>query len=172
MKNQTTFKLPQFTAEQRMLLLLHEISSSQHYAMSKYEKPMDTQEQIKAKQKNYFDNFPFNEQATRDFLAFLKERGWFEKYDVMADSLSDILIYPNYSRGGFRILNVTVGKGVHNTNMYGGHELLDHNYEVNEGEVYITYNTTSCLSGGIFTAVMERKDGINKIIKEYTHSRS
>ena len=162
------FKL---TTEQRMTILLHEIAFSQQQEMNKYAKPMDTKEQVEAKQKEYFAKFPFDEQAVRDFLGCKKEQGYFEKHDVMTAPLSDMLTFPDY-KYGFRILNVTVGKGTHNTMMYGGHELLDKNYEVNENEVYITYNTQQMLSGGKFTVIMKRENGKNEIIKGYTHSRS
>ncbi len=159
------------TPQQRMVLLLHEYGFSQQHKMSKYAKPADTKEQMEAKQKEYFLNFPFDEQAVRDFLSCKKEKGYFEKHDVTIDELSDMLRYPDY-KYGFRIINVTVGKGTHNTMMHGGHELLDQNYEVDEDEVYITYNTQQMMSGGKFTEVMQRKNGKNKIIKGYTHSRS
>ena len=126
----------ELTPQQRMFMLMHEFSFAQQQEMNKHAKPMDTKEQIEAKQKEYFANFPFDEQAVRDFLRCKKEKGYFEKYDVMTAPLIDMLTFPDY-KYGFRILNVTVGKGTHNTMMYGGHELLDKNYEVNENEVYM-----------------------------------
>ncbi len=159
------------TTEQRLVLFWHEQAHRQQNIMSKFAKPMDTQQQVEAKQKQYFSNFPFDEQATRDFLGCFNVGGYFEKHDVKNDELSDMLRFPDY-KYGFRILNVTVGKGTHNTMMYGGDELLDQNYEVNENEVYITYNTQQMLSGGKFTVVMKRENGKNEIIKQYTHSRS
>ena len=122
-------------------------------------------------QRQYFSKFPFDEKAVRDFLSCKKEQGYFKKHDTRIAKLSDMLTYPD-GKHGFRILNITVGKATHNTMIYGGHELLDHNYEVNEDEVYITFNTIQILSGGIYTEVMQRNNGKNKIIKGYTHVRS
>ena len=156
-----------YTIQQRMSIFLHEYSAHSRFEMSKYAKPVDTKEQVEAKQKEYFANFPFDEQAVRDFLSCY---GYFGKHDVMTAPLSDILRFPDYKYGG-RILNVTVGKGTHNTMMHGGGE-FDINYDVNENEVYITYDTTDILSGGIFTAVMQRGNGENKITERFTHSRS
>ena len=155
----------ELTPQQRMTMLLHEFAFSQQQEMNKYTKPMDTREQIESKNKEYFANFPFDEQAVRDFLSCKKEKGYFEKYDVTTAELSEMLRYPDYG-GGFRITNVTVGKGTHHTNMFG-----NKSYEVNENEVYITYNTQQMLSGGKFTAVMKRENCKNEIIKGYTHSR-
>ena len=168
-ENKNKFKI---TPSQRLFILLHEYGVKQNI---KQENNMENIEKLKldfeTKQKEYFDKFPFNEQAVRDFLACKKEGGYFMNFDVNKAKLSDLLTYPDYQYG-FRILNVTVGKGVHNTNMHRGHHLLDKNYDVNEDEVYITYNTQQMMSGGKFTAVMQRKDGKNKIIKSFTHSRS
>lgn len=77
-----------------------------------------------------------------------------------------MLNYPD-DRGGFRILNVTIGKGTHDTKY-----IVNKNYEVNENEVYITYNTIYNLCGGVYTSVMTRINGKNKIIKEYCHALS
>jgi hypothetical protein len=116
-------------------------------------------------------NFPLDEQAVRDFISCKKELGYFENSNPQTDKLSDMIDYPD-AKYGFRIINVTVGKGKHNTMIHGGHKLLDSEYDVNEDEVYITYNTQQMLSGGKFTVVMQRKNGKNKLIKSYTHSRS
>ncbi len=160
----------ELTPKQRICMLMHEFGFYQQKEMNKYAK-LDTKQQVEAKQKEYFANFPFDERAVRDFLSCKKEKGYFDKHNVMTDPLNDMLTFPDY-KYGFRILNVTVGRGTHNTMMYGGHESLDKNYEVNDNEVYITYNTQQMLSGGKFTEVMKRENGKNEIIKEYTHSRS
>jgi hypothetical protein len=160
-----TISLSKFRSlpDQRMNYLLHEYASFVSNISNMQTSPSPD---FKTSQKEYFDNFPFDEQAVRDFLGCKKEKGYFEKFDTKKDKLSDMLRYP-LAGGGFRILNVTIGPGTHNTIFFG-----NKNYEVKEGEVYITYNTRQTLSGGVFTAVMERNNGDNKIIKGFTHSRS
>jgi hypothetical protein len=155
----------ELTPQQRMNLLLHEFAFSQQERKTST-KHVYTQEQIEAKNKEYFEKFPFDEKAIRDFLTCKKELGYFKKFDVTIAELSEMLQCPD-CRHGFRIINVTVGKGMHDTKMVGNKK-----YEVNENEVYITYNTQSMLSGGIFTAIMKRENGKKEIIKVYTHSRS
>lgn len=119
----------------------------------------------------YFDSFPFDEQAVRDFLGCMQVQGYFEDFNVITAPLSEMIGRPG-DRNKLRLTNVTVGAGTHNTMMYAGHPLLDQNYTVNEGEVYITYDTTQHLSGGMVTIVMQRTGDGNKIIKKYVHSRS
>ncbi len=108
----------ELTPQQRMTMLLHEFEFSQQQEMNKYAKPMGTREQIETKNKEYFANFPFDEQAVRDFLSCKKELGYFKNFDVNTAELSDMLRYPDYGVG-FRIINVTVGKGTHDTMTFG-----------------------------------------------------
>ncbi len=150
------------STEQRLTYLLHECAAKVSHDTQKFRKQID----YKAENIKYFENFPFDEQAVRDFLKCKQEGGYFSSHDVYNDKLIDMLNYPD-DRGGFRILNVTVGKGTHDNKCFG-----NKNYEVNENEVYITYNTMYNLCGGIYTSVMTRINGKNKIINGYCHARS
>lgn len=161
-----TISLPKsafkMSTEQRLTYLLHEYAVKTSHDTQKFRKQIDYAEE----NKKYFENFPFDEQAVRDFLKCKQEGGSFSKHDVYNDKLITMLNYPD-DRYGFRILNVTVGKGTHDTKCFG-----NKTYEVNENEVYITYNTIANLCGGKYTSVMTRINGENKIIKEYCHARS
>ncbi|HWY11944.1 MAG TPA: hypothetical protein VN026_11495 [Bacteroidia bacterium] len=151
-------KFKKLSVEQRMFMLMHEFIA--------HNMPPRPYIDHEAEQKKYFENFPFDEQAVRDFLKCRKELGYYENIDIQTVKLSDILSYPDYNYG-FRILNVTVGKGTHK----GGY-VIPENYEVNEDEVYVTYNNMYNLAGGVYTVIMQRKDGVNKLIKSYCHARS
>lgn len=149
---------------QRMIMIFHEFAHKVRNENSKYEVKINHAEE----NKKYFENFPFDEQAVRDFLKCKQELGGFSDCDVYNDKLITMLNYPN-DRYGFRILNVTVGKGTHVKEWHGYKE---REYQVKENEVYITYNDMYNLCGGIYTCVMTRIDGKNKIIKSYCHARS
>ena len=140
----------------RMFILMHEFAHEEYKKMPQ-PPPVDHE----AENKKYFENFPFDEQVVRDFLQC-----YFKDVDMQTVKLSDILCYPNY-RYGFKITNVTVGKGIHK----GGY-IMGEDFEVNEDEVYVTHDDMYGLAGGVYTTVMQRKDGVNKIIKQYCHARS
>lgn len=150
------------TPELRMFILMHEYSH-----IHQIEKEVTNMQQRNAKNKKYFLNFPFDEKVVREFLSCKKEKGYFKLLDVTTIELSEMLKCPDYG-GGFRIINVTIGKGIHNPIL----PFSKTTYNVNEDEVYITYNTQQMLSGGIYTTVMKKENGINRIIKEFIHSRS
>ena len=108
----------------------------------------------------YFYNFPHDENVVRTFIKALQKKGWYNGLDIDNTPLSDMISSPE-GRGP-RIISLTKDSGTHHSSMrVGGASLRSH--EVNEGEVYITFNTMRALSGDCITYVM--KDG--EIINSY-----
>ena len=108
-------------------------------------------------EKEYFDNFPYDETVVRNFLKSLKKRGFYKEVDIDNTPLIDMLSSPE-GRGP-RIISITKDKGIHYSSIYPLHEgetsMFKH--EVNEGETYITFNTMRAMAGDCSTYVI--KDG-------------
>ena len=112
-------------------------------------------------EQTYFNNFPYDESVVRSFLKALQKRGWYEGVDIDNTLLHQMISSPE-GRGA-RIISLTKDIGIHNSSMrIGDASLCSH--EVKEGEVYITFNTMSVLSGDCTTYVMKDGEIVNRYL--------
>ena len=115
--------------------------------------------------KEYFNNFPYDENVVRLFLKALQKRGWYEGVDIDNTPLYEMISSPEGRSA--RIVSLTKDSGIHHSSIHNGVTPL-YSHEVKEGETYITFNTMRALSGDCITYVM--KDG--EIINSYLLARS
>ena len=108
------------------------------------------------------------EQTVRNFLLAMQKLGYFKGVDVITTPLEQ-LIAPSNARRGFRITAITRNIGVHKA-YYKVHTLAE--FEVKEGETYITVNTIAPMSGSVTTYKMELVNGEYTITSSSCHIRS
>ncbi len=155
--------------DRRNAIMLHEEA---YIAMQENAKKF--QPPLPPNETEYFDNFPFKEELVRLFLKCMQKIGYFSNVDSAKEPISNILSHPKGDRG-FRIMNITEGPGTHNTMMWGEsspHEMLDCNYEVKEGEVYVTYSNIGFLSGATCTCIIIKNGEESRISRTITHRLS
>ena len=108
------------------------------------------------------------ELVVRNFLLAMQKLGYFQGVDVINKPLEELIAKPD-ARRGFRIITITRNTGIHKA-YWNGHSLGE--YEVKEGETYVTVNTIAVMAGSVTTYKMELVDGEYTITSSSCHVRS